>query len=164
MVFLPRIFRTREQSNLVRQGCSILIGTPGRVNDFKNKFVYLLDEVEFFILDEADKLLEMSKFFCCLLTNENIFCLGFYNDIMSVQKELNPPEERTQAFFSATMPNQVQQLAADCLNKYIFLVIGIVGAANKNVDQKFFRCDDKKQKFKIVSYPKFLKTSLTQDF
>ena len=83
---------------------------------------------------------------------------------MSVQKELNPPEERTQAFFSATMPNQVQQLAADCLNKYIFLVIGIVGAANKNVDQKFFRCDDKKQKFKIVSYRKFLKTSLTQNF
>ena len=55
------IFRAREQSNNVRQGCSILIGTPGRVKDFKNKFVYLLDEVEFFILDEADKLLEMSK-------------------------------------------------------------------------------------------------------
>ena len=58
-----KIFRSREQANLVRQGCSILIGTPGRVNDFKNRFVYLLDEVEFFILDEADKLLEMSKFF-----------------------------------------------------------------------------------------------------
>ena len=158
------IFRSREQANLVRQGCSILIGTPGRVNDFKNRFVYLLDEVEFFILDEADKLLEMSKFKIYFKITLKYIFLGFYNDIMSVQKELNPPEERTQAFFSATMPNQVQQLAADCLNKYIFLVIGIVGAANKNVDQKFFRCDDKKQKFKIVSYSKILKTSLTQKF
>ena len=71
---------------------------------------------------------------------------------MNVQRELNPPEERTQAFFSATMPNEVQKIAADCLNKYIFLVIGIVGAANKNVDQKFYRCEDKKQKFKIVRH------------
>lgn len=71
---------------------------------------------------------------------------------MNVQKELNPPEERTQAFFSATMPNEVQKIAAECLNKYIFLVIGIVGAANKNVDQKFYRCEDKKQKFKIVRH------------
>ena len=83
---------------------------------------------------------------------------------MEVQRDLNPPDERTQAFFSATMPNQVQQLAAECLNKYIFLVIGIVGAANKNVDQKFYRCDDKKQKFKVVSHlsstqhSRFLKT------
>ena len=76
--------------------------------------------------------------------------IGFISDIMNVQKELNPPEERTQAFFSATMPNEVQKIAAECLNKYIFLVIGIVGAANKNVDQKFYRCEDKKQKFKIV--------------
>ena len=78
--------------------------------------------------------------------------IGFISDIMNVQKELNPPEERTQAFFSATMPNEVQKIAAECLNKYIFLVIGIVGAANKNVDQKFYRCEDKKQKFKIVRH------------
>ena len=70
---------------------------------------------------------------------------------MSIQRELNPPEERTQAFFSATMPSEVQEIASTCLNKYIFLVIGIVGAANKNVEQKFYRCENKAAKFKVVS-------------
>jgi len=62
-IILSQIFRTREQSNALRQGCSILIGTPGRINDFRQKFVFLMDEVEFFILDEADRLLDMGKTF-----------------------------------------------------------------------------------------------------
>ena len=50
---------SRGQCQRIWQGTTILIGTPGRLVDFLNKRVYVMDECEFFFLDEADRMLDM---------------------------------------------------------------------------------------------------------
>ena len=83
-----------RQVAALNRGVDILVATPGRLLDLMNqKFVYL-DGVEFFILDEVDRMLDM----------------GFIHDIKKVLKVL--PENRQTLFFSATMPRPMLQLAS----------------------------------------------------
>merc|ERR1712176_1305663 len=52
------------------------------------------------------------------------------------------------ALFSATLPTQIQEMGAEMLNKYVFISVGLVGAANSDIKQEF-HCVDKTQKLKI---------------
>ena len=49
-----------------------------------------------------------------------------------------PAEERTTCFFSATFPVEIQEFGATLLNRYIFMSVGIVGAANSDIEQRFY--------------------------
>jgi len=73
-------------------GCDVLVATPGRLLDLINEKAVTLDQVEIFVLDEADRMLDM----------------GFIHDIRRIVSRL--PQERQTLFFSATMPPPIEQL------------------------------------------------------
>ncbi|MCB9026253.1 MAG: DEAD/DEAH box helicase [Bdellovibrionaceae bacterium] len=95
------IFGGVGQGNQVRelkQGVDVLVATPGRLLDLIEQKYIRLDKIEIFVLDEADRMLDM----------------GFLKDI----KKLLPllPKKRHNLFFSATMPSEIQKLANTILN------------------------------------------------
>ncbi|MFH1532889.1 MAG: DEAD/DEAH box helicase [Pseudomonadota bacterium] len=87
----------RPQEVALKQGPEILVATPGRLLDLMQQGFIFLDKVEIFVLDEADRMLDM----------------GFVNDIRKVVAAL--PKERQSLFFSATMPTDITGLAAAIL-------------------------------------------------
>lgn len=87
----------RQQKSLMT-GADVVIATPGRLIAHLQLGKIDLSKVSFFILDEADRMLDM----------------GFYEDIMQVVKHL--PADRQTLMFSATMPPKIQQLAKSILN------------------------------------------------
>lgn len=87
-----------SQVQQIRQGIDILIATPGRLLDLVSQKIVWLDKVEILVLDEADRMLDM----------------GFIHDVKRVLSLV--PEKRQTLFFSATMPKQIQALAASILN------------------------------------------------
>ena len=82
-----------QQQHGLKQGADVVIATPGRLLAHLQMGYCDLSKVSFFILDEADRMLDM----------------GFYEDIMSIAKHL--PKERQTLMFSATMPAKIRQLA-----------------------------------------------------
>lgn len=90
-----RGFSQQEQG--IRKGADILIATPGRLLAHLQMGYCDLSKVSFFILDEADRMLDM----------------GFFDDIMAIAKHL--PENRQTLMFSATMPPKIKQLASRLL-------------------------------------------------
>lgn len=94
------IFGGVGQGNQVRdlsRGLDVLVATPGRLLDLISQGYCKLDEVEIFVLDEADQMLDM----------------GFMPDIKRIQTLI--PQKRLSLFFSATMPEEIQKLAKDIL-------------------------------------------------
>ena len=83
-----------HQVKKLNQGLDILVATPGRLLDLMQQGYIRLNKVEIFVLDEMDRMLDM----------------GFIRDIKKVLKDI--PQERQTLFFSATMSNQIEQLAS----------------------------------------------------
>jgi ATP-dependent RNA helicase DeaD len=83
----------------LQRGPQIVVGTPGRVMDHMRRETLNLDHIRFFILDEADEMLDM----------------GFIDDIEWVMEQV--PAERQTALFSATMPPRIAQLATRYMNE-----------------------------------------------
>lgn len=88
-----------RQTAALRGGVDILIATPGRLLDLINQGYITLNFVEIFVLDEADRMLDM----------------GFIHDVKKMLKEL--PKKRQSLFFSATMPSEIVKLASTILYK-----------------------------------------------
>ena len=86
------------QTQALRNGIDILTATPGRLLDLMNQRIISLNDIEFFVLDEADRMLDM----------------GFIHDVKKVVAKL--PEKRQTLFFSATMPLEIAELAKRILN------------------------------------------------
>jgi ATP-dependent RNA helicase RhlE len=86
-----------SQVAALKRGVEVLIATPGRLLDLMNQGFVDLRQVEVFVLDEADRMLDM----------------GFIHDIKRILPKL--PAKRQTLFFSATMPGQIQELAATIL-------------------------------------------------
>ena len=86
-----------SQVTQLKRGVEVLIATPGRLLDLMNQGFVDLRQVEVFVLDEADRMLDM----------------GFINDIKRILPKL--PAKRQTLFFSATMPGQIQELASTIL-------------------------------------------------
>ena len=87
----------RPQVNALSRGVDIVIATPGRLLDLMNQRKLKLDQIEFFVLDEADRMLDM----------------GFIRDIRKIIATL--PKHRQSLLFSATMPNDIARLANEIL-------------------------------------------------
>jgi ATP-dependent RNA helicase RhlE len=87
-----------QQRRALEQGADLIIATPGRLIAHLQMGYVNLDEVEFLILDEADRMLDM----------------GFYDDLMSIITKL--PAKRQNLMFSATMPPKIRELANKILN------------------------------------------------
>ncbi|KAK2704360.1 ATP-dependent RNA helicase vasa-like isoform X2 [Artemia franciscana] len=119
----------RYQSDKVKSGCNILVGTPGRLIDFMNRGVFNFSACKFLVLDEADRMLDM----------------GFMGEVKKVVYHGTMPVkvERNTLMFSATFPNEVQELAAEFLENYIFVTVGTVGGACTDVLQEVIEIDAK---------------------
>ena len=89
--------RQSKQIQTLSNGVDILVATPGRLLDLINQRKLTLSNVEFFVLDEADRMLDM----------------GFIHDIKRIIARL--PQKRQSLFFSATMPPEVRKLAKNLL-------------------------------------------------
>ena len=87
-----------HQVNTLRRGVDILIATPGRLIDLINQRHISLDGIRYFVLDEADRMLDM----------------GFVHDVKRIISKL--PSKKQTLFFSATMPTEIRQLANMLLN------------------------------------------------
>lgn len=116
---------TFSQSNRVKRGCHVLVATPGRLNDFVRRGSVTFSSVRYFVLDEADRMLEE----------------GFIPDVEKMLRHdsMVPTGERQTLMFSATFPEAIQRLAGTFLNNYLFLAVGIVGGACSDVEQKFYQ-------------------------
>src|SRR5271169_1344741 len=104
-------------------GVDVLVATPGRLLDLVRGNALRLDGVECFVLDEADRMLDM----------------GFINDIRKIVTKL--PRERQTLMFSATMPRAISELAAQMLRDPAKVAVAPVAATADRVEQRVIRVD-----------------------
>lgn len=108
-----------QQQRGLKMGADVVIATPGRLLAHLQMGYVDLSKVSFFVLDEADRMLDM----------------GFYDDIMQVVKHL--PAERQTLMFSATMPDKIQRLAKNILRNPAEIKLA-VSKPGENIDQSVF--------------------------
>lgn len=112
----------KQSKQLERRPLDILIGTPGRIIDWVQKGILFLDRVEVFVLDEADRMLDM----------------GFIPDIKRIVRQLPPNTHRQSLLFSATFNTDVMNLAYRWLNNPAFVEIAPESKTNQAIDQQFY--------------------------
>ncbi len=122
-----------EQILALREGVDILVATPGRLLDLIDRKAASLDQVEMFVVDEADRMLDM----------------GFAPDIRRIAKLL--PSSRQALFFSATMPKEALQLAGSILHKPTQVSSDPLSAAAENIAQSLFYVE-KNNKFALLEW------------
>ncbi|WP_290390200.1 DEAD/DEAH box helicase [uncultured Duncaniella sp.] len=111
------------QQRGLKMGADVVIATPGRLLAHLQMGYVDLSKVSYFILDEADRMLDM----------------GFYDDIVQIVKQL--PKERQTLMFSATMPPKIQQMAKAILNNPAEVKIAVSRPTEK-IDQSAFVCHE----------------------
>lgn len=118
----------RDQLRQLDRGCDLIVATPGRLVDMVERVRVSLECVRFLILDEADRMLDM----------------GFEPQIRQIVDGLGmPPKgERQTLMFSATFPKEIQKLASDFLEDYLFLAVGRVGSTTDFIQQRVEYCPE----------------------
>ncbi len=124
--------RFEQERKGLELGADIIIATPGRLISHLNGGHIDLKKVSFFILDEADRMLDM----------------GFIDDIMKIVKEL--PDSCQRIMFSATMPPKIRELAVTLLHNPVEVKIAVSKPAEK-IHQSAYVCYDP-QKLKIIHH------------
>lgn len=120
--------RYEQEKRGLTMGADIIIATPGRLISHLSLSNIDLSGVKYFILDEADRMLDM----------------GFSDDIMQIEKML--PRERQTILFSATMPAKIQQLASNILKDPVEIKIAVSKPAEKIRQEVIFCCEVEKLK------------------
>ncbi len=108
------------QVEALQRGADVLIATPGRLWDLMGQKLVQLDKVECFVLDEADRMLDM----------------GFINDVKKIVKFI--PESRQTLLFSATMPQEIAALADSLLKKPVRIAIKPAATPVELIEQKVY--------------------------
>lgn len=109
-----------SQTNALRRGVDVLVATPGRLLDLMNQGFISLKNVEYFVLDEADQMLDM----------------GFVHDIKKLITKL--PVKRQSLFFSATMPKTIVELSSKILGNYESVTVKPEQATAERVGQAVY--------------------------
>jgi ATP-dependent RNA helicase RhlE len=110
----------KSQTDALRAGVDILIATPGRLLDLMDQRYVHLQHIKMFILDEADRMLDM----------------GFIHDVKKVIARL--PEKRQTLFFSATMPKEIQSLANSILTNPLKVEVTPVSSTADTIKQEIY--------------------------
>jgi ATP-dependent RNA helicase RhlE len=105
------------QAKALQRGVDILIATPGRLLDLEQQGHVKFDAVEVFVLDEADRMLDM----------------GFIHDVKKVMAKL--PPKRQALLFSATMPPAIQELASRLVNNPVQVEVAPVSSTAERIEQ-----------------------------
>lgn len=124
--------RFEQEKKGLTLGADVVIATPGRLLAHINMGYVDLSRVSFFILDEADRMLDM----------------GFYDDIIQIVKLL--PEKRQTIMFSATMPDKIRQMARKILHNPVEVKLAVSKPAEK-IDQSAYICSES-QKLGIIQH------------
>jgi ATP-dependent RNA helicase RhlE len=114
-----------NQVNILRRGVDILVATPGRLLDLISQGFIDLKYLTFFVLDEADRMLDM----------------GFIHDVKRIITKL--PAKRQTLFFSATMPPEIQKLADVLLNNPAKVEVTPVSSTVDAIEQSLYFVDKK---------------------
>ena len=122
--------RYEQEKRAMQGGADIIIATPGRLISHISLGNVDLSKVSFFILDEADRMLDM----------------GFVEDILQIEKML--PKERQTIMFSATMPQKIQELANTILRDPVEVKLAVSKPADK-INQMAYICYEP-QKLPII--------------
>lgn len=109
-----------NQVGALRRGVDILVATPGRLLDLMNQRFISLQDIKYFVLDEADRMLDM----------------GFVHDVRRVIAKL--PVKRQTLFFSATMPPEIQQLANILLHQPVKVEVTPVSSTAETIQQHLY--------------------------
>jgi len=121
------------QAQALRRGIDILVATPGRLLDLMSQGLVPLSSVETFVLDEADRMLDM----------------GFIHDIRRVIDQL--PAKRQTLFFSATMPREIQRLADTILRDPVRVAVTPVATPAQAVEQRVHFVE-KSEKIRLLKH------------
>ncbi|KQC31787.1 DEAD/DEAH box helicase [Flagellimonas eckloniae] len=121
----------RPQVNILKKGVDVLIATPGRLLDLMNQGYISLRDVDYFVLDEADRMLDM----------------GFIHDIKKILSKL--PKKRQSLFFSATMPKNILGLSQQILINPKKVAVNPVSSTAETI-QQFLYTTNKQDKSKLL--------------
>lgn len=127
------------QVDKLKKGVHLLVATPGRLLDLISQGHISLNQVKIFVLDEADRMLDM----------------GFVNDVKKLLTYL--PKKRQSLFFSATMPKSILKLANEILTNPKKIEVNPVSSTAETIQQYLFytnRTDKKKLLLHILTDPK----------
>ncbi|UUV18581.1 DEAD/DEAH box helicase [Fusobacteria bacterium ZRK30] len=113
-----------QQIRTLRRGVDIVVGTPGRVQDHIRRKTLVLEDLDFFILDEADEMLNM----------------GFVEDIETILAATN--DDKKMLFFSATMPNEILKVAKKYMGEFEVMRVKATELTTKNTEQIYFEVRD----------------------
>jgi ATP-dependent RNA helicase RhlE len=123
----------KPQIAAVRVGVEVLIATPGRLLDHVEQKTVNLSQVEIFVMDEADRMLDM----------------GFLPDIQRIINLL--PRKRQNLMFSATFSNEIRKLAESFLSNPILIEVARRNATSENVEQRLYLVRDNEAKRAAVA-------------
>ena len=110
----------KAQTDALHRGVDILVATPGRLLDLMNQGFVNLRDIEIFVLDEADRMLDM----------------GFIHDVKKVIAKL--PAKRQTLFFSATMPTEIQKLSSTILTNPVKVEVTPVSSTAEKIQQAVY--------------------------
>ena len=120
------------QVNALRNGVDILVATPGRLLDLMQQGYVRLHDINFFVLDEADRMLDM----------------GFINDVKKIVAKL--PEKKQTLFFSATMPTEIEKLASTLLHQPAKVEVTPVSSTAEKIEQAVYFVEKDQKKHLLV--------------
>ena len=121
----------KPQVEALRKGVDILVATPGRLLDLINQKIIDLQTIRFFVLDVADRMLDM----------------GFIHDIKKILPLL--PRKRQSLFFSATMPAEIEKLSRQILNHPVMIEVTPPSSTVEVIEQHVYRVE-KTDKSKLL--------------
>jgi len=119
VVIFGGVSQHRQVSEL-RKGADFIVATPGRLMDLMNQHLIVLNAIEYFVLDEADRMLDM----------------GFVQEVKRIIARL--PRQRQTLFFSATMPPAIQSLVQILLTNPVEIKVTPEQSTAEKVDQKLY--------------------------
>jgi ATP-dependent RNA helicase DeaD len=110
----------QQQIRSLKDGCQLVVGTPGRVIDLIKRKVLKISNIKWLVLDEADEMLNM----------------GFKDDLETIMAET--PEEKQTLLFSATMPREIAAMAEKYMHDPIEISVGKKNSGADNVDHEYY--------------------------
>ena len=120
------------QVNALRNGIDILVATPGRLLDLMQQGYIRLHEIDFFVLDEADRMLDM----------------GFINDVKKIVAKL--PAKKQTLFFSATMPTEIEKLSSTLLHNPAKVEVTPVSSTVEKIEQAVYYVEKDQKKHLLI--------------
>ncbi len=131
----------KTQVDAMARGVDVLIATPGRLLDLMNQRFIRFDGLSTFVLDEADRMLDM----------------GFIRDVKKIVAAL--PKQRQTLLFSATMPDEISNLAGSLLNEPVRVEVTPVSSTVERIDQRVYFVDNADKRALLTE---MLKDSMTR--